>query len=919
MSHHTQLQSRGGVVGRPREDSVWSNCSSDSWLRCATDSSSIDNNHYHTTTTSSSAASQQHTHNANASAPSPSTSSSNFDLKLYIKDVHDKHGRKRPLSVKPWATIKDVKDLLTTHLHVPPSSQRLYFGPLLTSARELPNHRTLMDAGIYRNGETLLLEINTRSTVGAGGLLLSSSTSSSTGGKGTLGDSHSISSLRSKANDVCVSSSLLDLTPKSLQRLVQQARRGLAMGFKPALAPDGSGGSYFLCDARKKRVGVFKPADEEPFSENNPRGYVPHDTEGGVGAEGVGGSGVHTESLRQGIRPGELCLREVAAFILDHDGFSDVPMTTLAEAQHPALHVNGANWTLSEGGASVGFHSMTSPLSSTNLAGASAMLSSTTGGMSSGGALVKKVGSFQQYIHAECTMDDLSPSKISVEEVHKIAILDIRLMNADRNVANIMCQRIPEDPDHFKLIPIDHGYSLRSVCDVAWFDWCWLDWPQTKVPLGKKARDYVLNLDIDADARLLKERLGMGNDVLDYFRVSCMILKSGVKAGLTLYEIASGILCRTDPSGEIPSKLETLTKVAEELATSAVHNGRFHHATASLALEEQLASTRKAVDQRSSKFLSPFSKSRPVVRSVSSSVFSQVPSLGGESAFTDELFRGGSNLSGETFSTPLHSRASSMNTNPPEVVQSSQSDDNSFDSASCSFASGPEDVEAGEWAADMIAMADQNMDAKEQGLFGRNRSVSESSSSSSDGDMTSKSSSSPVGFWTVRPGSSIEGDSEEEEDDDSIGWGQSLTYNPITSSQDRNLFSPHAFSSSNLVNLMKDTKSGISEEDSNHADDELGSITPPTTQAQVTSFPAFKPLQKTMIRSHSYAAFSSYPSNEEYDRRPTMLCQSTNMRARTLSSTQENDLFRTYFMKFVDLLIVRETERLVHNSTPIDE
>ena len=118
---------------------------------------------------------------------------------------------------------------------------------------------------------------------------------------------------------------------------------------------------------------------------------------------------------------------------------------------------------------------------------------------------------------------------------------------------------------------------------------------------------------------------------------------------------------------------------------------------------------------------------------------------------------------------------------------------------------------------------------------------------------------------------------------------------------------------------MKDTKSGISEEDSNHADDELGSITPPTTQAQVTSFPAFKPLQKTMIRSHSYAAFSSYPSNEEYDRRPTMLCQSTNMRARTLSSTQENDLFRTYFMKFVDLLIVRETERLVHNSTPIHE
>jgi phosphatidylinositol 4-kinase type 2 len=542
MSHHTQLLTQGFGGGRPREDSIYSNCSSDSWLRCAADNK--------TSIISSSSAPAAHiittTNNAHASAPSPSSGSSNFDLKLFIKDVHDKHGRKRPLSVKPWASIKDVKDLLANHLHVPPSSQRLYFGPLINSARELPNHRTLMDAGIYRNGETLLLEItggNNNMMMGGGGMNSSMLSSSA------LSDSHSISSLRTKANDVCVSSSLLDLTPKSLQRLVQQARRGLALGFKPSLAPDGSGGSYFLCDARKKRVGVFKPADEEPFSENNPRGYVPHDrNEGQSNGGGVGGNGNPTESLRQGIRPGELCLREVAAFILDHDGFSDVPMTTLAEAQHPALHVNGANWTLGEGGASVGIHSITSPLSSTNLMATS---SAATGGASgSSGVLVKKVGSFQEYVYAECTMDDLSPSKISVEEVHKIAILDIRIMNADRNVANIMCQRIPEDPDHFKLIPIDHGYSLRSVCDVAWFDWCWLDWPQTKVPLGKKARDYVLNLDIDADARLLKERLGMSDDVLDYFRVSCKILKSGVKAGLTLYEIASGILCRTDPSGE---------------------------------------------------------------------------------------------------------------------------------------------------------------------------------------------------------------------------------------------------------------------------------------------------------------------------------------------------------------------------------
>jgi hypothetical protein len=449
--------------------------------------------------------------------------SSSIDLKIFIKDVNDTHGRKRPLTVRPWASIKDVKDQLTKHLHIPASSQCIYFGPLLSSSRELPNHRSLQDAGIYRNGDTLLLEIK--------------GNASSTGGGLPNCSCPSISSLRNQSNDICVSSSTLDLCPKSLQRLVQQSRRGLAVGIKPALAPDGSGGSYFLSDARKIRVGVFKPADEEPFAENNPRGYVPHNTSSTSGEDG--------EWLRQGIRPGELCLREVAAFLLDHDGFSGVPMTTLAEARHPALHTAGAHWTLGEGGAGVGVHSLSSPLPA-YLTGSSTSPSNVL----SHQELVKKVGSFQEYIYAECTMDDISPSKISVDEVHKIAILDIRIMNADRNVANIMCQRIPEDPDTFRLVPIDHGYSLRNKCDVAWFDWCWLDWPQTKQPLSKASRDYVLGLDIEADARLLQERLNMQGDVLDYFRSSCQVLKAGVRAGLTLYDIASEILCRNDPSGE---------------------------------------------------------------------------------------------------------------------------------------------------------------------------------------------------------------------------------------------------------------------------------------------------------------------------------------------------------------------------------
>jgi len=857
-----------------------------------------------------------------------------FDLKVFIKDVHDPHGRKRALVVRPWASIKDVKDQLTKHLHIPASSQGIYFGPLLSSAKELPNHRTLQDAGIYRNGETLLLEIKDASLLQKG---------------------HSISSLRSQANDICVLSSVVDLCPKSLQRLVQQSRRGLTLGFKPALAPDGSGGSYFLSDARRQRVGVFKPADEEPFAENNPRGYVAH----GALPSSLVSEDADTEWLRQGVRPGELCLREVAAYLLDHDNFSGVPLTTLAEARHPGFHTAGANWTVGKGGADVGVHSLCSPLAHP----ATPLASHADTGASSQ-ELAKKVGSFQEFVHAECTMDDISPSKISVDEVHKIAILDIRLMNADRNVANILCRRIPEEPDQFQLVPIDHGYSLRSKCDVAWFDWCWLDWPQTKQPLSKASREYVLGLDVEADVRLLKERFNMQNDVLDYFRSSCLILKAGVQAGVTLHEICSEIMCRNDPSGEIPSKFETLTTMASELAMSAIHNGKFQHATASLALEEQLMPRRCCMPDPSTgrcpgRFPAAASssfKSRPMGRSASSVFFSKTSSFGGESAFTDEMSKMDSSFSGEFFDSLIlkeHDTSSTL----PGLFHSSQSDNSTVDHEDaddfdCSFTSKSplDDGAAGDWAAALVAMADQNKESAQSLLLlsqqHRGRSTSESSSSSDGSSSTSSDalskSLSPAGFWHIRPGSlSIETDSLE--DDEPVCWSPSLHSSCHASSmgsfscEDKNyvrplhILSPSEFSASTLGKLVVESPTvqagfvtpapGETSHPSGTSDCEFGIIASPvidqsTPLLSVSCRSSFQPFKKkTMGRSISYSAFSSHNNGlaRSAGLNPTLLSQSSAIRT-SLSLNQENELFQTYFMKFVDLLVVREMEHLLHNK-----
>lgn len=261
------------------------------------------------------------------------------DLKIFIKDVRDRRGKKRPITVRPWATIKDVKDQLQKLLHVPPSSQRLYLGPIIVPGKELSNHHSLHDAGIYKSGETLLLDIK-------GGVVDDVSSTSY------------VTSLRPSSNDICILSSMYDDAPRALRKIVQQARRGFSMGLKPELVLDGTGGTYFLHDGRKFKVAVFKPGDEEPYAENNPRGYVKQ-----AMAEDVFEDLDSAMSMRAGVKPGESCLREVAAYLLDHDGFSGVPLTTLAEAKHPAFNTNGAGLSLAAGGASMGRHSL---ISSTN-------------------------------------------------------------------------------------------------------------------------------------------------------------------------------------------------------------------------------------------------------------------------------------------------------------------------------------------------------------------------------------------------------------------------------------------------------------------------------------------------------------------------------------------------------------------------
>lgn len=110
--------------------------------------------------------------------------------------------------------------------------------------------------------------------------------------------------------------------PQELQEAIKDIEQGFKKGLKPKLTDDGTSGTYLMRGISKKPLAVFKPIDEEAFAPNNPRDHV-----GRFGSQ----------SFRAGVLSGEACIREVAAYLIDTDGFSGVPSTTMIESHLSSL------------------------------------------------------------------------------------------------------------------------------------------------------------------------------------------------------------------------------------------------------------------------------------------------------------------------------------------------------------------------------------------------------------------------------------------------------------------------------------------------------------------------------------------------------------------------------------------------------
>ncbi|KAI3449277.1 hypothetical protein Pfo_005942 [Paulownia fortunei] len=282
--------------------------------------------------------------------------------------------------------------------------------------------------------------------------------------------------------------------PPEITGLINSTLDGLDNGNYPIRSSEGTGGAYFMLDASgSKYLSVFKPADEEPMAVNNPRG-LPLSEDG--------------EGLKRGTRVGEGGIRECAVYLLDHPksgrrsfsgelrGFAGVPLTVYVRCLH--------------------------------------------GGFNHPGDVSVKTGSLQMFMENNGSCEDLGPGAFPVEEVHKIAVLDMRMANADRHAGNILVSKGVDG--RTVLIPIDHGYCLPYSFEDCTFDW--LYWPQARQHFSIETIEYIRSMDAEEDIALLKF---YGWDVplecARVLRISTMLLKKGVEKGLTPFAIGN-MMCR---------------------------------------------------------------------------------------------------------------------------------------------------------------------------------------------------------------------------------------------------------------------------------------------------------------------------------------------------------------------------------------
>lgn len=214
----------------------------------------------------------------------------------------------------------------------------------------------------------------------------------------------------------------------------------------------------------------------------------------------------------------------MAAYLLDHDHSANVPFTVLVKVTHSIFNVND--------GVSINKCHFKKQIS--------------------------KIASLQQFIPHDFDASDHGTSSFPVSAVHRIGILDIRILNTDRHAGNLLVRKLEGTGSlaDMELIPIDHGLCLPESLEDPYFEW--IHWPQASIPFSEDELEYISNLDPDKDSDMLRMELPMIREASRRVLVICTIfLKKAADFGFCLSEIGEMMSREFCGHEEKPSELES--------------------------------------------------------------------------------------------------------------------------------------------------------------------------------------------------------------------------------------------------------------------------------------------------------------------------------------------------------------------------
>ena len=427
------------------------------------------------------------------------------------------------LKYYPWTKVSEIRSQIASKKSIHPRNVRLFF-----KNEELANDLKMIDYGIpFKKHPEIFYEIF------------------------------------SYQNDYSLEIYGTAPCPSSLEKIINQALIGFAKGLKPKLLEDGTSGVYQIRNVDKEVIAIFKPFDEEANAPNNQKGYV---------------NSFGSKSFREGILSGEATIREEATFLLDSfcDKYNfDVPSTTFVELCHKAFKINFEEMKTMENDEYVKRSSIMKRFLIENLRGGKGNNSSAQDIFMSNekyNYIPKKYGTLQKFISSTGVVADYSYSLFTVEEAHKIMILDFRILNCDRNDENILIQKkikTSEDSDEekkfYKLVPIDHALSFPSCLEIGDFDICWMSWKQANIPFTQEEKEYIESINIIEDMERLNSYIYLRPECWKYFRISNTVLKVCTKYNLTPYEIGS-LLYHFDYDNKTPSKIKLIVEKTEKIS-----------------------------------------------------------------------------------------------------------------------------------------------------------------------------------------------------------------------------------------------------------------------------------------------------------------------------------------------------------------